>query len=58
MACGQTFTAYATGLVDPTMSGRPGTTSDVEGVKIILASNDSACASGGIFTIDGGLTAL
>jgi len=46
------------GLVDSTMLGRPGTASDVEGVMVFLASDDSAYATGGTFTVDGGLTAL
>ena len=46
------------GLVDSTMLGRPGTAADVEGIMVFLASDDSAYATGGIFTVDGGLTAL
>jgi NAD(P)-dependent dehydrogenase (short-subunit alcohol dehydrogenase family) len=46
------------GLVDATMLGRPGTASDVEGIMVYLASEESAYATGGIFTVDGGLTAL
>lgn len=46
------------GLVNATMLGRPGTASDVEGVMVYLASDDSSYATGGIFTVDGGLTAL
>lgn len=41
-----------------TMLGRPGTAVDVEGIMVFLASDDSAYATGGIFTVDGGLTAL
>jgi NAD(P)-dependent dehydrogenase (short-subunit alcohol dehydrogenase family) len=46
------------GLVDSTMLGRPGTAADVEGIMVFLASDDSAYATGAIFTVDGGLTAL
>lgn len=46
------------GLVDATMLGRPGTAADVEGIMVFLASDDSAYATGGLFTVDGGLTAL
>jgi len=38
--------------------GRPGTESDVEGIMVYLASEESAYATGGIFTVDGGHTAL
>lgn len=44
-------------LVDATMLGRAGTAADVEGIMVYLASDDSAYATGGIFTVDGGLTA-
>ncbi|XAS72914.1 SDR family NAD(P)-dependent oxidoreductase [Micrococcaceae bacterium Sec5.1] len=46
------------GLVESTMMRRPGTASDVEGIMVFLASDDAAYATGGIFTVDGGLTAL
>ncbi|MGN6403679.1 SDR family NAD(P)-dependent oxidoreductase [Sinomonas sp.] len=46
------------GLVDATMLGRPGRAEDVEGIMVYLASDDSAYATGGLFTVDGGLTAL
>ncbi|MGO4472224.1 SDR family NAD(P)-dependent oxidoreductase [Arthrobacter sp. M-10] len=46
------------GLVNSTMLGRPGTAADVEGIMVFLASDDSAYATGGLFTVDGGLTAL
>lgn len=46
------------GLVDSTMLGRPGTAADVEGIMVFLASDDSTYATGGLFTVDGGLTAL
>jgi NAD(P)-dependent dehydrogenase (short-subunit alcohol dehydrogenase family) len=46
------------GLVDSTMLGRAGTAADVEGIMVFLASDDSAYATGGLFTVDGGLTAL
>jgi NAD(P)-dependent dehydrogenase (short-subunit alcohol dehydrogenase family) len=45
------------GLVEATMLGRAGTAADVEGIMVYLASDDSAYATGGIFTVDGGLTA-
>lgn len=46
------------GLVDATMLRRPGSAHDVEGIMVYLASDDSAYATGGLFTVDGGLTAL
>lgn len=46
------------GLVDATMLRRPGRAEDVEGIMVFLASDDSAYATGGLFTVDGGLTAL
>jgi NAD(P)-dependent dehydrogenase (short-subunit alcohol dehydrogenase family) len=46
------------GLVNSTMLGRPGTAADVEGIMVFLASDDSAYATGGLFQVDGGLTAL
>ncbi len=46
------------GLVDSTMLGRAGTAADVEGIMIYLASDESSYATGGLFTVDGGLTAL
>ncbi|WP_120522624.1 SDR family NAD(P)-dependent oxidoreductase [Arthrobacter celericrescens] len=46
------------GLVDATMLRRPGRAADVEGIMVYLASDDAAYATGGIFTVDGGLTAL
>ncbi|NKX56338.1 SDR family NAD(P)-dependent oxidoreductase [Arthrobacter mobilis] len=46
------------GLVDATMLGRAGTAADVEGIMVFLASDESAYATGGLFTVDGGLTAL
>jgi NAD(P)-dependent dehydrogenase (short-subunit alcohol dehydrogenase family) len=46
------------GLVDSTMVGRAGTAADVEGIMVYLASDESAYATGGLFTVDGGLTAL
>lgn len=45
------------GLVESTMLGRAGTAADVEGIMVYLASDDSAYATGGLFTVDGGLTA-
>jgi NAD(P)-dependent dehydrogenase (short-subunit alcohol dehydrogenase family) len=49
--------ASRAGLVEATMLGRAGTAADVEGIMVYLASDDSAYATGGIFTVDGGLTA-
>jgi NAD(P)-dependent dehydrogenase (short-subunit alcohol dehydrogenase family) len=46
------------GLVNSTMLGRAGTAADVEGIMVFLASDESAYATGGLFTVDGGLTAL
>ncbi|MGF6832454.1 NAD(P)-dependent dehydrogenase (short-subunit alcohol dehydrogenase family) [Paenarthrobacter sp. TE4293] len=46
------------GLVNATMLGRAGRAADVEGIMVYLGSDDSAYATGGIFTVDGGLTAL
>lgn len=46
------------GLVNATMLGRPGTAADVEGIMLFLASDNSAYATGGIFTVDGGLILL
>lgn len=31
---------------------------DVEGIMVYLASDESTYATGGLFTVDGGLTAL
>jgi NAD(P)-dependent dehydrogenase (short-subunit alcohol dehydrogenase family) len=45
------------GLVEATMLGRAGTAADVEGIMVYLASDDSAYATGAVFTVDGGLTA-
>jgi NAD(P)-dependent dehydrogenase (short-subunit alcohol dehydrogenase family) len=50
--------AQRAGLVDATMLGRPGRAQDLEGIMVFLASDDSAYATGGQFTVDGGLTAL
>lgn len=50
--------ASRAGLVESTMLGRAGTAADVEGIMVFLASDDSAYATGGLFTVDGGLTAL
>lgn len=38
--------------------GRAGAPSDVEGIMVYLASDDSAFATGGTFTVDGGMTTL
>lgn len=50
--------ASRAGLVESTMLGRAGTAADVEGIMVYLASDESAYATGGLFTVDGGLTAL
>jgi NAD(P)-dependent dehydrogenase (short-subunit alcohol dehydrogenase family) len=38
--------------------GRPGQAEDVEGIMVYLASDESAYATGAIFTVDGGMTTL
>ncbi|WP_110590052.1 SDR family NAD(P)-dependent oxidoreductase [Microbacterium suaedae] len=38
--------------------GRPGTPGDLTGVMTFLASDDSAFATGAMFTVDGGMTTL
>jgi 3-oxoacyl-[acyl-carrier protein] reductase len=38
--------------------GRAGSPRDVEGIMVYLASDDAAFATGGTFTIDGGMTTL
>ena len=38
--------------------GRPGTSAEVGGMVSFLASDDAAYATGGIFTVDGGMTAI
>jgi NAD(P)-dependent dehydrogenase (short-subunit alcohol dehydrogenase family) len=38
--------------------GRAGTPQDVEGIMVFLASDDGAFATGSLFAIDGGMTAL
>ncbi|MFC0678776.1 SDR family NAD(P)-dependent oxidoreductase [Lysobacter korlensis] len=38
--------------------GRPGAPEDLEGIMVFLASDESAFATGGIFAVDGGMTAL
>lgn len=38
--------------------GRAGSPGDVEGIMVYLASDDAAFATGGTFTIDGGMTTL
>jgi NAD(P)-dependent dehydrogenase (short-subunit alcohol dehydrogenase family) len=50
--------ASRAGLVNSTMLGRAGTAADIEGIMVYLASDESAYATGGLFTVDGGLTAL
>jgi NAD(P)-dependent dehydrogenase (short-subunit alcohol dehydrogenase family) len=38
--------------------GRPGTSADVEGIMVYLASDESSYATGAIFRVDGGMTTL
>jgi NAD(P)-dependent dehydrogenase (short-subunit alcohol dehydrogenase family) len=38
--------------------GRAGTPEDLEGIMVFLASDESAFATGGLFAVDGGMTAL
>ena len=38
--------------------GRAGTAHDVEGIMVFLASDDGAFATGSLFAVDGGMTAL
>lgn len=38
--------------------GRPGRPEDVEGIMVYLASDESAYATGAVFTVDGGMTTL
>lgn len=38
--------------------GRPGTPADVEGIMVFLASDEGAFATGSLFAVDGGMTAL
>jgi NAD(P)-dependent dehydrogenase (short-subunit alcohol dehydrogenase family) len=46
------------GLVEATMLRRPGNAHDIEGIMVYLAGDESTYATGGLFTVDGGLTAL
>lgn len=45
-------------LVDATPLGRAGVASDLEGIMVFLASDESGYATGGFFTVDGGMTAI
>lgn len=45
-------------LVNATPLGRPGLASDLEGIMVYLASDESSYATGGLFSVDGGLTAV
>ena len=38
--------------------GRAGQAEDVEGIMVFLASDDGAFATGSLFAVDGGMTAL
>lgn len=44
-------------LVASTMLGRPGVAGDLEGIMVYLASDESSYATGGFFSVDGGITA-
>lgn len=46
------------GIVGRIPLGRAGTPADVEGVMVFLASDDAAFATGSLFAVDGGMTAL
>jgi 2-deoxy-D-gluconate 3-dehydrogenase len=41
-----------------TPARRLGTAEDLAGIAVFLASDDSDYCAGGIFTVDGGLTAI
>jgi NAD(P)-dependent dehydrogenase (short-subunit alcohol dehydrogenase family) len=45
-------------LVDATLLGRAGTAADLEGIMVYLASDESSYATGGLFSVDGGMTAI
>jgi NAD(P)-dependent dehydrogenase (short-subunit alcohol dehydrogenase family) len=45
-------------LVDATPLGRAGTAADLEGIMVYLASDESSYATGGLFSVDGGMTAI
>ncbi|NJC73467.1 SDR family oxidoreductase [Planosporangium thailandense] len=45
-------------IVSRTPIGRPGTSADVEGIMVYLASDESSFATGAIFRVDGGMTTL
>ena len=65
---GYTETSLVTAISDDSESraaiisriplGRAGTTRDVEGIMVFLASEDGSFATGATFTVDGGMTAL
>lgn len=46
------------GIVSRIPLGRAGRPEDVEGIMVYLASDESAYATGAIFTVDGGMTTL
>ncbi|KQO84629.1 MULTISPECIES: SDR family NAD(P)-dependent oxidoreductase [unclassified Frigoribacterium] len=46
------------GIVGRIPLGRAGTPADVEGIMVFLASDDAAFATGSLFAVDGGMTAL
>jgi NAD(P)-dependent dehydrogenase (short-subunit alcohol dehydrogenase family) len=46
------------GIISRIPMGRPGTSADVEGIMVYLASDESSYATGAIFRVDGGMTSL
>jgi NAD(P)-dependent dehydrogenase (short-subunit alcohol dehydrogenase family) len=46
------------GILSRIPLGRAGRPEDVEGIMVYLASDEAAYATGGIFTVDGGMTTL
>lgn len=46
------------GLIVSVPIGRPGSPADVEGIMVYLASDESGYATGALFTVDGGATAI
>jgi NAD(P)-dependent dehydrogenase (short-subunit alcohol dehydrogenase family) len=46
------------GIISRIPMGRPGTSADVEGIMVYLASDESSYATGAIFRVDGGMTTL
>jgi NAD(P)-dependent dehydrogenase (short-subunit alcohol dehydrogenase family) len=50
--------AERVGIISRIPMGRPGTSADVEGIMVYLASDESSYATGAIFQVDGGMTTL